>query len=122
MTFASATPGLTGKESSIVFTIIDIDFNQIIVYALMHVCFHYAWNGYMNLYSFKQNSKRHIFIDNGQSYLAEYRGLSDLNSQRNVDQIIGGVTGIICTVIADGAMVQIISSEKINSRSSLALR
>lgn len=67
----------------------------IILYALSTISFAFMWF-----------FVHFGFIDNGQSALTVFGGLTAFNNQWNVFQTTVSVTGIICTFIADGAMVR----------------
>ncbi|SJL15038.1 uncharacterized protein ARMOST_18520 [Armillaria ostoyae] len=134
MASVTETPDLTGEEASTVFGILDIYFNEIIVYALTHGIYTCVFAVTLwNIFSSKTQSgaSRSLmvlaitalyvlstlsfaflwffihfeFINNGQNALTVFWGLTDTNSQRNVVQTTVGVTGIINTFIADAAMI-----------------
>ncbi|PBK88049.1 hypothetical protein ARMGADRAFT_1085025 [Armillaria gallica] len=134
MASASESPDITGEEASTIFGVLDIYFNEIIVYALMHGIYTCVFTVTLrNIFSSKTQSgaSRSLmvlviiilyalstisfafmwffvhfgFIDNGQNALTVFGGLTAVNNQWNVVQTTVGVTGIICTFIADGAMI-----------------
>ncbi|KAK0209814.1 hypothetical protein IW262DRAFT_496016 [Armillaria fumosa] len=132
---SDSTPDLTGEETVIIFGVLDVYFNEIVVYALMHgiytcILATTLWNIFSSKTSKNGASRvlmvfaiillyiistiafaffwffvRFGFIDNGQDALTVFTGLTGFNSQWTAAQISAGVTGIIGTVIADGAMI-----------------
>lgn len=132
---SDSTPDLTGEETAIIFGVLDVYFNEIIVYALMHgiytcILATTLWNIFSSNTSKNGASRvlmvfaiillyilstiafaflwffvRFGFIDNGQNALTVFTGLTGFNSQWTAVQISAGVTGIIGTIIADGAMI-----------------
>ncbi|KAK0209813.1 hypothetical protein IW262DRAFT_1527878 [Armillaria fumosa] len=127
-------PDITGGEASTIFGVLDVYFNEIIVYALMHGIYTCVFAVTLrNIFSSKTRSGasrslmvlviiilyvlstisfafmwffvRFGFIDNGQNALTVFGGLTAFNNQWNVFQTTVGITGIICTFIADGAMI-----------------
>ncbi|KAK0231763.1 hypothetical protein EDD85DRAFT_848566 [Armillaria nabsnona] len=134
MASASESPDITSEEASTIFGVLDIYFNEIIVYALMHGIYTCVFAVTLrNIFTSKTQSgaSRSLmvlviivlyalstisfafmwffvhfgFIDNGQNALTVFGGLTAFNNQWNVFQTTVGVTGIICTFIADGAMI-----------------
>lgn len=69
-------------------------FAIILLYILSTIAFAFLWF-----------FVRFGFIDNGQNALTVFTGLTGFNSQWTAVQISAGVTGIIGTIIADGAMI-----------------
>ncbi|KAK0449055.1 uncharacterized protein EV420DRAFT_789263 [Desarmillaria tabescens] len=132
---SSSTSGLTGEDAAIVFGVLDVYFNEIVVYALMHGIYTCIlaitlWNIFSSktaksgasrvlmvfaivllyilstiAFAFLWFFVRFGFIDNGQDALSVFTGLTGFNSQWTAVQIGVGVTGIIGTIIADGAMI-----------------
>ncbi|KAK0231762.1 hypothetical protein EDD85DRAFT_793436 [Armillaria nabsnona] len=120
MASVTETPDLTGEETSMVFGILDIYFNQIIVYALMHVSSKTQRSASRNLmvlaitalYILTTISFGSLwfavqfgFVDNGQNALTVFESLEVHNSRYNVVQTTLGITGIMATDIADAAMI-----------------
>ncbi|PBK64681.1 hypothetical protein ARMSODRAFT_1022952 [Armillaria solidipes] len=135
MASATETQGITGEEASIIFRVLDIYFNEMIIYALMHGIYTCAFAVTLRtIFSRKTRSGasrnlmvlviiilyvlstisfafmwffvRFGFIGNGQNALTVFGGLAAFNNQCNVFQTTVGVTGIICTFLADGAMIR----------------
>ncbi|PBK88051.1 hypothetical protein ARMGADRAFT_1034331 [Armillaria gallica] len=120
---SDSTPDLTGEETAIIFGVLDVCFNEIIVYALMHVSSKTSNSSTSRIrmvfaiillyilstvaFAFTWFFVRFGFIDNGQDALTVFTGLTGFNSQWTALQISAGVTGIIGTIIADGAMASI---------------
>ncbi|KAK0431791.1 hypothetical protein EV421DRAFT_2041037 [Armillaria borealis] len=134
MASVTKTPDLTGEEASIVFEVFDVNFNEIIVYALMHgiyTCI-FAVTLWSIFSSKTQNSASRSlmvlaitalyilstisfafmwfgvhfgFVDNGQNALTVLGGLTYNSSQHNMVQTTLCITGIMTTFIADAVMI-----------------
>ncbi|KAK0431792.1 hypothetical protein EV421DRAFT_1911500 [Armillaria borealis] len=108
---SDSTPDLTGEETAIIFGVLDVYFNEIIVYALMHGIYTCIlaitlWNIFSSKTSNSGTSRvlmvfaiillyilstvafafiwffvRFGFIDNGQDALSVFTGLTGFNSQ-----------------------------------------
>ncbi|KAK0473011.1 hypothetical protein IW261DRAFT_1611377 [Armillaria novae-zelandiae] len=134
MASATESPDITGEEASTIFSVLDIYFDELIVYALMHGIYTCVFAVTLrNIFSSKTQSgaSRYLmvlviiilyvlstisfalmwffvrfgFIDNRQNVLTVFEGLTAFNNQWNVTQTTVSITGIICTFIADGAMI-----------------
>ncbi|PBK88050.1 hypothetical protein ARMGADRAFT_1085026 [Armillaria gallica] len=134
MASVTETPDLPGEETSIISGILDIYFNQIIVYALTHGIYTCVFAVTLwNIFSSKtqRSASRNLmvlaitalyilttisfgslwfvvhfgFINDGQNALTVFESLEVRNSQYNVVQTTLGITGIMATDIADAAMI-----------------
>ncbi|KAK0491970.1 hypothetical protein EDD18DRAFT_1465696 [Armillaria luteobubalina] len=134
MASATESPDITDEEASTIFAVLDVYFDALIVYALMHGIYTCIFAVTLrNIFSSKTQSgaSRYLmvlviiilyvlstisfallwffvrfgFIDNRQNVLTVFGGLTAFNNQWNVFQTTVGITGIICTFIADGAMI-----------------
>ncbi|KAK0231759.1 hypothetical protein EDD85DRAFT_956569 [Armillaria nabsnona] len=105
---SDSTPDLTVEESAIIFGVLDVYFNEIIVYALMHgiytcILATTLWNIFSNKTS-KSGTSRVLMVF---AILLLYILISSTTPVDYRSDISAGVTGIIGTIITDGAMASI---------------